>query len=307
MEKGRNRAGKKTVIAAVLAGLIAIGCATTTLVTGDGLFEYQLQAEALISSGPKVVNISKYLGTDKDLVIPGEIEGSIVRSISHPGFGFRMSDAPGKYVGAFEGKSLTSVIFPDSIRTIEMRVFARNNLTNVTLPNKVSLGQSVFAENPITSFTLGTDIKCHPDSLNTLAPYYYGNKKQAGIYTLDDNTWKFNDVVLNLPIIIRTIFTNETSISMVGLDGNVFSILMENPYEMNNTPDGIEYWIPVGTRTLGILKNDKKLEGVVSLTAGTPNAELQGNFQSGTIYEVREKADKTGVEYKEIGPWTPPK
>jgi len=298
MEKGRNRAGKKTVIAAVLAGLIVIGCATASLVTGDGLFEYQVRQ----TIGKKVVFITKYLGTDTEIVFPDQIDGFEVWTISSSSFSTKMEDSSGKFVGLLEGKSLTSIVLPKNLLSIEMRTFAKNNLTNVTLPNNVSLGQSVFAENPITSFTLGTDIKCYSKSLNTLTPYYYGNDRQAGEYKLDNGIWEFNGSVPNLPAVIKTIGTAEISLTMVGLDGKIFSTMTPNPYRISG-----EYWISAGNHVLTIAKDEKKAGGGVSIAGSGPRTELRGNFQAGTIYEIREKADKTGIEYVEMGAWTPPK
>jgi len=302
MEKGRSRVWKKTVIAAVLAlGLIAIGCATASLVTDDGLFEYQVRQ----SIGTKAVYITKYLGTETEIVIPDQLDGFEVWGIFSRG-GY-LENSGGNVVGMFEGKSLTSVIFPKNLLTVEMRAFAKNNLTNVTLPNNVSLGQSVFAENPITSFTLGTDIKCYSNSLNTLTPYYYGNNKLAGKYTLDGDTWKFNGSAVNLPAIIRT--TNAEgglSLTIVALNDTKFSMLNTNPYEMGRIQNGREYWLPAGTHALSIAKAESRGAGI-SIDSVGPSAVIRGDFKAGTIYMFREKADKSGIEHAEMGVWTPSK
>jgi len=301
MEKGRSRGWKKTVIAAVLAiGLIAIGCATASLVTGDGLFEYQV----VQSIGKKIVYINKYLGTETEIVFPDQIDGFEVWAITGANSFAAMSD---KFVGVFEGKSLTSVVFPKSLGSIQKRAFANNKLTNITLPNGISLGQSVFNGNPITSFTLGSEMTCYSDSLLTLTPYYYGNDRQAGVYTLDDSTWKFNGSAVNLPAIIRT--TNAEgglSLTMVAINDTKFSILKGNPYELGSIINGREYWIPAGSHALGIAKAEQKTTGI-SMDGAGPSATIRGDFKAGTIYIFREKADKTGIEYAEIGPWTPPK
>jgi len=296
MEKKRRRLGILTAAAVVLAlGLIAQGCKTTPLLSEDGLFEYAVRQ----SIGKKVVYITKYLGTDTDLVIPAQIDGNEIYAISSSSFSIKMDDSSGKFVGLLEGKSLSSVILPDSLGTIEMRAFARNNLTNVRIPGNVSIGQSAFAENPITSFTLGAEIKCRTNTLNTLTPYYYGNNRQAGVYTLNDGKWECDGSALKLPAIIKTIDSTANIIAMTAFNGKVFSAMTSNPYEMSRQS---EYWIPAGTHTLGISQAENKGASVSPSGPGTP---LKGDFQAGIIYEITEKADKT-LECKAVGAWTPP-
>jgi len=300
MEKGRSRVGKKTVIVAVLAGLIVIGCATASLVTGDGLFEYQVKQ----SVGKKIVYINKYLGTDTEIVIPEQIDGFEVWAINGTNPFAAMSD---KFVGIFEGKSITSVVFPKSLGFLETKSFANNKLTNITLPNDVSLSQAVFNGNPITSFTLGSEIRCYSDSLLSLTPYYYGNNRQAGVYTLNDGKWENNGSSINLPAIIRT--TNAEgglSLTIVAFNDIKFSAMKGNPYEMERLLNGREYWFPAGSHALGIAKAESKGTGI-SMDGTGPSATIRGDFKAGTIYMFREKADKSGIEYAEIGPWTPSK
>jgi len=292
MEKKRRRLGILAAAAVVLAlGLVALGCKTTPLLTEDGLFEYAVRQ----SIGKKVVYITKYIGTETDIVIPAQIDGNEIYAIMGTNPFASMSE---KFVGMFEGKSITSVVFPKSLRNIELRAFANNNLTSITLPDNVYINSSVFTGNPITSFTLGADIKSQQNSLNALTPYYFGNNRQAGVYTLNDGKWECDGSVLRLPAIIKTIDSKENSITMTAFNGKVFSIMTSNPYEIGRS----EYWIPAGTHTLGISQSEKKGASVAASGPGTP---LRGDFQAGIIYEITEKADKT-LECKAVGPWTPP-
>ena len=57
--------------------------------------------------------------------------------------------------GAFEGKSLTSVVIPDSIANIGTMSFSWNQLTSITIPNSVtSIGANAFSDNQLTSVTI---------------------------------------------------------------------------------------------------------------------------------------------------------
>ena len=278
-----------------LAFVFAVsGCASKPAVTDDGLFEYK------VGMG-KMAIITNYFGTDSDIVIPGQINGNIVYNIS-AGASSRMTERDNA-VGVLEGKSLTSVVFPDSLSTIEMRAFAKNNLTSVTLPDGVSLGEAAFAGNPITRFTLGEGIRGYRGSLGTLTPYFYGNDKKPGEYTRnDDGVWAHNGSVCKLPAIIKMA---DPEITLIGLDGKSKGA-MDNEYREYSVSG--EHWIPAGTHTLRVALPApvSGTGGAVSLSGGGPSAELRGSFEAGIVYLISENDDKTGVRISPQGPWSPP-
>ena len=60
---------------------------------------------------------------------------------------------------AFKGKTLISVIIPDSITSIWARAFQNNSLTNLVIPNSVtSLWERAFENNSLTSVTISNNI-----------------------------------------------------------------------------------------------------------------------------------------------------
>ncbi len=54
-----------------------------------------------------------------------------------------------------EEKSLTSVVIPNSVRTIDENAFMYNYLSSVTIPNSIeSIGNYAFSNNLLTSVTI---------------------------------------------------------------------------------------------------------------------------------------------------------
>jgi len=94
------------------------------------LFEYKIEDEE--------VCITKYLGRNKEVVIPEEIEGYQVTSIG---------------VCAFAGNNLTSVDLT-GVKSIGNNVFSGNNLTSIDLSGVKSIGYFAFSNNKLTSVDL---------------------------------------------------------------------------------------------------------------------------------------------------------
>jgi len=291
----KKKLGFLAISAMVLVFVFAVsGCTSKPAVTVDGLFEYKVGVG-------KMVIITIYLGTETDIVIPEQINGNPVNNISR-GAAVNMGGRS-NFTGVLEGKSLTSVVFPKSLRIIEMRGLANNNLTSVTLPDGVSLGEAAFAENPITHFSLGDGITGNRNSFGTLTPYFYGNDKNSGEYTLNDNgVWEHNGTVCKLPAVIRI---ENSDITLIGFNdktpGPLGGALME--YSI-----GAEHWIPAGTHTLRVALPApvSNTGGAVRLTGRGPSAELRGNFEAGIVYLISENEDKTQVGIIPQGPWSPP-
>jgi len=86
----------------------------------------------------------------KDVVIPYTIEGVLVTTI---GKGIRGENG-------FDSKQLTSVVIPNSVKSINNGAFFNNQLTNVIIPNSVtSIGVLAFSMNQLTSLTIGTSVE----------------------------------------------------------------------------------------------------------------------------------------------------
>lgn len=129
------------IILVVIISLGVTGCSKPNPVTD---FEYTV--------GKESVTITNYIGKDKTVVIPDEIEGKPVKAISH----FRSEDIESVSIpssvtiiwdGAFAGcTSLKEVNFGDSIETINHNAFYKcTSLTEVKLPeNLKTIGTSAF-------------------------------------------------------------------------------------------------------------------------------------------------------------------
>jgi len=83
-----------------------------------------------------------YLGSKRDVIIPGEKNGVKLKSVT--GFG---------------SKNLKSVVIPDSVTSIEASAFEHNYLTNVKLPSGLKyIGQSAFYSNSLTNIEIPSTV-----------------------------------------------------------------------------------------------------------------------------------------------------
>jgi len=106
----------------------------------------------------------------KDVVIPYTIEGVLVTTI---GKGIRGENG-------FDSKQLTSVVIPNSVKSINNGAFFNNQLTNVIIPNSVtSIGVLAFSMNQLTSLTIGTSVETIGD--NAFIKSNYSNSKLTKI------------------------------------------------------------------------------------------------------------------------------
>lgn len=115
-----------------------------------------------------------------DVIIPSTIAGVPVEHIG---------------ISAFEYKTLTSVIIPDSVTTIGDSAFYDNQLTSVTIPDSVtSIGYVAFANNQLTSVTIGSgvDIDADATTMGTNPGFktvYDSGGKLAGTYNYTSWVW----------------------------------------------------------------------------------------------------------------------
>ncbi len=106
-----------------------------------------------------------------DVIIPSTIAGVPVEHIG---------------ISAFEYKTLTSVIIPDSVTTIGDSAFYDNQLTSVIIPDSVtSIGYAAFAGNQLTSVTV-------PNSLTAIGNYAFGNNQLTSV-TIPDSVTSIGD------------------------------------------------------------------------------------------------------------------
>ena len=112
---------------------------TSEASASNGEYEY---TDIPVSGG---LDLTKYLGTDLDIIIPSKINGIPVVSLNVT---FSKSD---------HCKDITSVVVPDSVYQIGYATFANcSSLVSVTLPNSVTnIGkEAFFGCTALTSITI---------------------------------------------------------------------------------------------------------------------------------------------------------
>ena len=132
-----------------------------------------------------------YYGAGGAIEIPNEINGISVSIINDD---------------AFRGKNITSVVIDNNIRTI---------------------GHNAFADNPLTSLTIGARRNAYGFGRNSLGDFtapYCANRGLGGTYTRQGNNWLYNGTVLREWAVIRTAPTIKIS-SVNGRD-----ILINSPF-----------------------------------------------------------------------------
>ncbi len=94
------------------------------------------------------VEITDYIGSSKDVIIPSKIEGYPVITIGNH---------------SFNSKDLKSIVIPDSVITIGDYAIVNNQIKEVTIPNGVnSIGDYAFSKNQLSSIII-------PNSLTILS------------------------------------------------------------------------------------------------------------------------------------------
>lgn len=116
-------------------------CSGTGVDPDDGkTLDYWVAYNWILEDEYESFGLSNVNITGRDIVIPTTIEGKPVVAIG---------------LEAFLEKSLTSVVIPNSVRTIDENAFMYNYLSSVTIPNSVeSIGNYAFSNNLLTSVTI---------------------------------------------------------------------------------------------------------------------------------------------------------
>ncbi|GHV72711.1 hypothetical protein AGMMS49940_00130 [Spirochaetia bacterium] len=147
--------------------------------------------------------ITRYTGTSKDVVIPGQINGIPVTTIGYGAFQDNQltsvtipNSVTSINTNAFWNNQLTSVTIPNSVTSISQMAFSGNQLTSVTIPNSVtSISQMAFSGNQLTSVTLPNNVSIAHDafynnkSISELGGYYSSVGKKAGTYSVVGKGW----------------------------------------------------------------------------------------------------------------------
>ncbi|MDR2186170.1 MAG: leucine-rich repeat domain-containing protein [Treponema sp.] len=142
-------------------GESAFGDGDVVVVMGKDLpGEYYGDYKAVVQNNKAV--ITRYRGRERDLVIPGEINGAPVVSIDKYAFMHKSLTSvtiPATVTsigeGAFVQNAFTGVIIPGTVTAIGDHAFYNNQLTAVDIPASIkTIGRETFADNQIASVTL---------------------------------------------------------------------------------------------------------------------------------------------------------
>jgi hypothetical protein len=190
---------------------IFISCLFFSACKGSLKADPETDFKAKPVDGGKGVEITEYLGSKFEVVIPSKIQKLPVVSIGKDAFREKnliKVTIPNSVKeigeGAFAGNQLTSITIPNSVKEIGEGAFFDNQLTSITIPNSVTkIGGDAFTNNQLTSVTIGANLKFNSPFITwTLIGYedlskgfegtYNNGGKLAGTYTrpnTESQTW----------------------------------------------------------------------------------------------------------------------
>lgn len=173
------------------------------------------------------IRITKYNGSEKNIVIPKELYGRKVLVIGN---------------SVFYNKGLTSVVIPDGVTSISDSAFCNNDLTEVKIPNSVTLiGSSAFSYNRLTEIVFPESVKFIGSSS------FSGNKIKSVIIpdSVKELKWmafgfneNFNDVYFHNSI--NPYFLNE-HLTVTNVFSNVELKLENSDVQMTKVKDENEF------------------------------------------------------------------
>ena len=170
---------------------VSTGLSVSAATTADGNFEYAGNEDG-------GVTITKYTGSDTEVVIPAKIDGKKVTSIGDRAFAYCASltsvTIPDSVTSIGDGafgycKSMTSVTIPNSVMSIGDYAFAYcSSLTSVTIPDSVtSIGRQLFYEcSRLTSVTI-------PDSVTNIGDWAFAWCYRLTSVTIPDSVMSIGD------------------------------------------------------------------------------------------------------------------
>jgi len=145
-----------------------------------------------------------YNGSSKDIIIPTNLDGTVVKRIWQDAFknkdlvaiNFKAdSEIEQIHARAFYNNNLTNVEFPDTLEKIDLWSFRNNNLTELNFPpNLDTIEQNAFDGNDLEKITIGSDVSIgnsafgiHTDEFITVyessgaGTYRFDNQSEAWI------------------------------------------------------------------------------------------------------------------------------
>ncbi|MGG1550950.1 leucine-rich repeat protein [Paenibacillus ferrarius] len=210
-----------------------------TVISGD--YAYSLKDDG---SG---IAITRYRGTDSDVVIPETIEGYGVTEIG---------------TGAFANLELTGVSIPDTVTSISTNAFSNNLLTVVTLPKALkSIGSYAFKENQLAQIIL-------PNGLTSV----YG-------HAFEDNRLTSITIPNSVTLVDEYAFCNnlleDVTFAEDGLQEIGFGAFSDNQLSSIILPKTLTY---VGSEAF---KNNKLSQVIMPATLELGDSVFGGTMQTG--------------------------
>ncbi|MDR2739414.1 MAG: leucine-rich repeat domain-containing protein [Treponema sp.] len=184
---------------------LAIASATTPDTVQEPLQESGFYYE---KTSNNTIEIRRYRGTGRNVVIPETIRGLPVTSIG---------------ARAFEGNQLTGVTIPNSVTSIGEEAFAGNQLTGVAIPGSVtSIGASAFANNQLTGVTI-------PDSVTYIGSRAFADNQLTSLTIPDSVTSIGNSAFAGNQLTSLTIPESVTYIGSRAFAGNQLTVVTGVP------------------------------------------------------------------------------
>ena len=167
--------------------------------------------------------IVKYNNSGGNVVIPSSIDGVVIKKI-------------GSY--AFSGKSITSVVIPNSIVEIGDYAFFNNSISTLEVPNSVlKIGEGAFMHNYIKNLSISFDVElgsaCFNDNLLDISDSFFYSLSNSNELISYGGKLKGNITLPeNVEIIGEKAFM-DTGIISISLSNNI-SIIKDNAFSGNS-------------------------------------------------------------------------
>lgn len=247
---------------------------TVKVTVGENLEE---KSEFEFSDG----TITKYIGTETDIIIPETINGETVVAIGN---------------NAFKSKGITSVQIPDTVKTIGMAAFAQNKLTEIELPKElIETGSMAFFQNQLTCIKIN-------DGLTVISATSFRDNQLTSVVIpesvtrIDRQAFMNNELEsVNIPSKINDISTsafqnNKLSLVIIPVD---IETIVNNAFD-GNPNIKLEYLILVEAieEAEKIDTTDKSEELVQALEEAIEEAKILNEKPNATLEEVREVVQK---------------
>ena len=163
-------------------------------------------------------------GTERSINIPSHVTGgAVVVAIGD---------------GAFNGRNLTGVTIPNSVRTIGDRAFSDNHLMNISIPFGVTrIGDQAFMRNRLTSAEI-------PDSVILIGNQAFSGNRLTGITIPNSMVTIGKQAFMNNQLTSVTILSNLATVGDQAFRGNnITSITMGGNVQIESTAFGNNFHI----------------------------------------------------------------